>query len=159
MLHIDIPTLPEFKALAAIRGDTCVSLYAPTEPLRERARQNRIALVDLAKGALQQLKEAGVDKRRIEPLEDQFRHLAGADEDDADDDKIRKLQNKKPDPIDAFWKFQGHSLAVLATPQMMRTFRLSYRPKPMAEVSDRFPSHAADSRHDIAAGHFRAGAR
>ena len=135
MLRIDIPTLAEFKALAAIKGDTCVSLYVPTEPFRERQRQNRIALKDLAAQALQQLKEAGIDKRRITPLKVQFRRLAGTD---ADDDKIRKLQNNKPDPIDEFWKFQGHSLAVLATPQMMRTFRLPYRPKPLAEVSNRF---------------------
>jgi hypothetical protein len=124
MLHIDIPTLAEFKALGAIKGDACVSLYVPTEPLREREWQNRTALKDLAAQALRQLKEAGADKRRIAPLEGQFRHLAGADEDDTDDDKIRKLQNKKPDPIDEFWKFQGHSLAILATPQVMRTFRL-----------------------------------
>jgi hypothetical protein len=26
MLHIDIPTLAEFKALAQIKGETCVSL-------------------------------------------------------------------------------------------------------------------------------------
>jgi hypothetical protein len=25
MLHIDIPTLEEFKALAQVKGDTCVS--------------------------------------------------------------------------------------------------------------------------------------
>lgn len=27
MLHIDIPTLTQFKARAAIKGDNCVSLY------------------------------------------------------------------------------------------------------------------------------------
>ena len=138
MLHIDIPTLAEFKALAAIKGETCVSLYVPTEPLRERERQNRIALKDLAAQALQQLTEAGVDKRRIAPLEAQIRHLVGADEEDVDDDKIRKLQHKKPDPLDEFWKCQGHGLAVLATPQMMCTFRMPYRPKPLAEVANRF---------------------
>ena len=138
MLHIDIPTLAEFKALAAIKSDTCVSLYVPTSPSAERARQNRIALEDLAALALSQLKEGGTDKRAIAPIEEHLRHLAGADKDDTDDDKIRKLQNKKPDPIDAFWKFQGHGLAVLATPKMMRTFRLPYRPKPLAEAADRF---------------------
>jgi hypothetical protein len=138
MLHIDIPTLAEFKALAAIKGDTCVSLYVPTEPLRERKRQNRIALKDLAKAALHQLKEAGIASHQIAPIEEQLGHLAGTDKSDVDDDKISKLQNKKPDPIDEFWKFQGHSLAVLATPQMMRTFRLPYRSKPLAEASDRF---------------------
>ena len=138
MLHIDIPTLPEFKALAAIKGGTCMSLYVPTSPLPEHERENRIALKDLAAQALSQLTEAGIDKRTISPLEEQFRHLAGTEQPDRDDDRIRKLQNKKPDPIDEFWKFQGHSLAVLATPQMMRTFRLPYRPKPLAEVADRF---------------------
>ncbi len=63
MLHIDIPTLPEFKALAAIKGDTCVSLYVPTSPLPEHERENRIALKDLAAQALSQLTEAGIDKR------------------------------------------------------------------------------------------------
>jgi hypothetical protein len=106
--------------------------------LPEHERENRTALKDLAAQALSQLTEAGIDKRRIAPLEEQFRHLAGTEQPDPDDDKIRKLQNKKPDPIDEFWKFQGHSLAVLATPQMMRTFRLPYRPKPLAEVADRF---------------------
>ena len=138
MLHIDIPTPAEFKALAAIKDETCVSLYVPTKPLRERERQNRIMLKDLAAQALQQLRDAGIEKRQMAPIEAQLRRLAGADENDTDDDKIRKLQNKKPNPIDEFWKFQGLSLAVLATPQMMRTFRLPYRPKPLAEVSNRF---------------------
>ena len=65
MLHIDIPTLAEFKALAAIKDETCVSLYVPTEPLRERERQNRIMLKDLAAQALQQLRDAGIEKRQI----------------------------------------------------------------------------------------------
>jgi Bacterial archaeo-eukaryotic release factor family 11 len=138
MLHIDIPTLPEFKALAEIKGTTCVSLYVPTSPLPEHERANRIALKDLAAQALSQLAEAGIDKRGIAPLQEQFHHLAGTEQPDLDDAKTRKLQTKKPDPIDEFWKFQGHSLAVLATPQMMRTFRLPYRPKPLAEVADRF---------------------
>jgi Bacterial archaeo-eukaryotic release factor family 11 len=139
MLHIDIPTLAEFKALAAVKGDTCVSLYVPTSPLAGDAQKNRIALEDLAAEALAQLQEAGTDKRRIATLEQKFRHLRGADkDDDKDADKIRKLQNKKPDSIDEFWKFQGNGLAVLATPRMMRTFRLPYRPKPLAEVADRF---------------------
>jgi hypothetical protein len=138
MLHIDIPTLAEFKALAAVKGETCVSLYVPTQPLREGEKQNRLALEDMAAAALEQMREAGIDKRRIAALEEQFRHLAGADKGDADDDKIRKLQNRKPDPIDEFWRFQGCGLAALATPTSLRTFRMPYRPKPLAEVADRF---------------------
>ena len=138
MLHIDIPTLAEFKALAAVTGDTCVSLYVPTEPLREREKQNQLALKDMAAGAIGQMKDAGIDKRKIAAIEEQLEHLAAPDKDAPDADKIRKLQNRKPDPIDDFWKFQGHGLAVLATPKSMRTFRMPYPPKPLSEVSDRF---------------------
>jgi hypothetical protein len=77
MLRVDIPTLAEFKAIAAAKGDACVSLYVPTSPLTDQAQANRIAFKDLAKNAISQLKEAGVDKHRIEPLEEQFGHLAG----------------------------------------------------------------------------------
>ena len=138
MLHIDIPTLPEFKALAAVKGEICVSLYVLTEPSRLCERQNRIALKDLTAQALRQLKEAGVDKHRITSFEEQFGRLVGTDSNEPELDKIRKLQNRKRDPLDEFWKFQGHGLAVLATPNMVRTFRMAYRPRSCAEVADRF---------------------
>jgi hypothetical protein len=38
MLYVDIPTLPEFKALATVRGDACVSIYLPTTPLPQAQR-------------------------------------------------------------------------------------------------------------------------
>jgi hypothetical protein len=138
MLHIDVPTLPEFKVLAAVKGEICVSLYVLTEPSRLCERQNRIALKGLTAQALRQLKEAGVDKHRITSFEEQFGRLVGTDSNEPEPDKIRKLQNRKPDPLDEFWKFQGHGLAVLATPNIVRTFRMAYRPRPCAEVADRF---------------------
>ena len=67
MLHIDIPTLAEFKHLAQIKGEICVSLYLPTSPLGEDARVNRVAFKDIAKEALSQLKEAGADKKESSP--------------------------------------------------------------------------------------------
>jgi hypothetical protein len=51
MLHIDIPTLREFKALAATRSDACVSIYVPTSPLTENAQAHRFAFGDLPKEA------------------------------------------------------------------------------------------------------------
>src|SRR3977135_2011845 len=57
MLHIDIPTLEEFKALAQIKGETCVSLYLPTSPLGTNAKVSRTAFKDLAKEALSQLRK------------------------------------------------------------------------------------------------------
>jgi hypothetical protein len=139
MLHIDIPTLAEFKALAATKGDACVSLYLPTSPLPHEARANRVAFKDIAKAALAQLQEAGFDKRRLAALEQRFDHLAGADADNVQDqDHIRKLQNRKPSEVDEFWSNQTKGLGVLATPETLRTFRLSFSPKPLAEVANRF---------------------
>jgi hypothetical protein len=137
MLHIDIPTMEEFKALAQVKGETCVSLYLPTSPLAQDVRANRIAFKDLAGEALSQLREAGADKEKIAALEQRFDHLAGDDHDVQDEDKIRKRQRARPDEIETFWHAQANGLAVLATASTMRTFRLPDAPKPLAEVADR----------------------
>src|ERR1700704_2463129 len=153
MLHIDIPTLEEFKALAHIKGETCVSLYLPTSPLGTSAKFNRTAFKDLAKEALSQLREAGIDKDKIAVFEEQLDRLAGAEHNVQDEDKIRKRQRAKPDPIDSFWHYQANGLAVLTTSGMMRTFRLPNPPKPLAEVADRLHLtpliRAMTSPHDI----------
>jgi hypothetical protein len=138
MLHIDIPTLEEFKALAQIKGETCVSLYLPVSPLVEHIRANRIAFRDLAREALAQLREGSTDKRKIAVFEQRFDHLAGLERDVQDEDKIRKLQRAKPDAFDTFWHYQANGLAVLSTSGLMRMFRLPDPPKPLAEVADRF---------------------
>src|SRR3984893_2482604 len=153
MLHIDIPTLAEFKALAQIKGETCVSLYLPTSPLVDNIRANRVAFRDLAREALAQLREGGIDKRKIAVFEQRFDHLAGLERDVQDEDKIRKLQRAKPDPFDTFWHYQANGLAVLSTSGLMRMFRLANPPKPLAEVADRFHLtpliRAMTSPHDI----------
>jgi hypothetical protein len=83
-------------------------------------------------------------------FERRFGHLTGAKTNDADDDKTRTPRNQKPHPIE---EFQAHGLAVLAAPQIMRSFRLLYRPKPLAEVSNRFHLtpliRAMTSAHDL----------
>jgi hypothetical protein len=38
-LHIGIPTLPEFKALTEVHGDTGVSLCMPTSPHPDGAQR------------------------------------------------------------------------------------------------------------------------
>jgi hypothetical protein len=117
MLYVDIPTLPEFKALAATRADACVSIYLSTTPVTQGTAASRIELKNLTKSALGQLHAASFNKRHLVSIGDQLEDLA------ADD---------------GFWKYQAMSLAVLATPDMMRTFRLPNRLTAMAEVSDRF---------------------
>jgi hypothetical protein len=117
MLHVDIPSQADIKAQAGERDDICVSIYLPTTPLTQDVRGDRIELKNLAKEAVRQLEAAGADKRRVAAL---VEHL-----DDLVDD-------------DEFWRFQAYSLAVLATPDHVRTFRLPNALQAIVEVSDRF---------------------
>jgi hypothetical protein len=151
MLHIDIPTVAEFRDLAQLRAKYCISLYMPTSRLGAKAEANRTLFKDLAKDALAQLRDAGTDKRVIEAFEQRFEQLAGR-EHDPDQDKVRQRQRAKPDESLSFWHYQGNGLAVLAVPEMLHTFRLAGTPKPLAEVADRFHLtpllRAMTSRHD-----------
>lgn len=117
MLYVDIPSLADLKALATHRGDICVSIYLPTTPVTQETAGDRIELKNLAKKALDELVAAAADKRRIATLAE---HI-----DDLIDD-------------DEFWRFQAHSLAVLATPDNIRTFRVPNALAKIVEVSDRF---------------------
>ena len=117
MLHVDLPTQAEIKALAAARSPVCVSLYLPTSPLGQEAEQHRLALKNLGLEAVRQLEAAGVDKRQIRPI--------GEELDDLVDDH-------------EFWQMQARSLAVFATPETIRTFRLPNQLEPLVQVADRF---------------------
>lgn len=117
MLHVDIPTLPELQALVATRADACVSIYVATTPHTQHVGGSRIALANLAKEAVAQLDAAGFDKRRRALIEAEIAALH------ADDD---------------FWRLQARSLAVLATPDTIRTYRLATNVQDVVEVADRF---------------------
>jgi hypothetical protein len=117
MLYVDIPTLHELRALAVTRADACVSIYLPTTPLPQESAASRTELRNLSGAALAKLEGAGFDKRRLAAIDDELSELAGDD---------------------AFWRYQAHSLAVLATPDHLWTFRLPNRLTALAEVSDRF---------------------
>ena len=117
MLYVDIPTRPEFKALNGVRADACVSIYLKTTPLTQQSDASRIELGNLAKQAREQLEAVGFDKRRLASLMEHFDDLADDDE---------------------FWRLQANSLAILATPDLLRTFRIASALSPMVAVSDRF---------------------
>jgi hypothetical protein len=104
MLYVDTPTLPEFKSLNAKRADACVSIYLPTTPVTQEIEKARIKLGNMVKEAVDQLEASGFDKRRLASLGEQF--------DDLLDD-------------DDFWRTQANSLAILATPDSIRTYRLA----------------------------------
>ncbi len=117
MLYVDIPTLPEIRALFEARADACVSICLPTTPETQNVTLSRISFGNLTRTALERLDAAGFDKRRRAALEE---NLLALDEDDD------------------FWRLQANSLAVLATPDSLRIFRLATEVTETVEVSDRF---------------------
>jgi len=117
MLYIDLPTLPEFKALISKREDACVSIYVATTPLTQHVGATVVELGNLAKQALAQLEAVDHDKRSVAAIAEYLDDLA------ADDD---------------FWRFQANALAVFATSHSLQTFRLPNRLHSMVQVSDRF---------------------
>jgi hypothetical protein len=117
MLHVDIPSRAEFKALNDVRSDACVSIYLETTPLTQESVASRIELGNLARQARQQLEAVNFDKRRLAALMERIDALADDEE---------------------FWRLQANSLAVLGTPDSLQTFRLANHLSTMVEVADRF---------------------
>ena len=59
MLHVDIPSQADIKALAAHRGSICVSIYIPTTPLTQETPSDRIELKNLVKTAVAAVARCG----------------------------------------------------------------------------------------------------
>jgi Bacterial archaeo-eukaryotic release factor family 11 len=116
-LHIDIPTAIDLERLLEVRAAGCVSIYVPSSPITQDAEAARIELKNLASEATAQLAEAEMGKRELAELDEALGELV--------DDQV-------------FWERQAHSLAVFATPQSLRTFRLPNHLTAMVEVADRF---------------------
>lgn len=117
MLHLDIPTPEQFRRLAELRADFCVSITMRTTPLSQQADAMRIEYGNLARDAAAQVAAANPARGRLPALEEHLQDLV----DDAE-----------------FWALQAESLCVLATPDSIRTFRLANRLNAQVEVSDRF---------------------
>lgn len=117
MLYLDTPVVRDLITLNETRSDACVSIFLPTTPITQDIRKSRIECGNLVRAAINQLQEAGADKRRVAALEGHLHDLIDDDE---------------------FWRFQAHSLAVFATPDWLRTYRLANKLVEIVEVSDRF---------------------
>lgn len=117
MLHTDLPTRDEIVSLSTERQYPSVSIYIATTPVTEDTQANRIELKNLVGEAMRQLREADTKKREIWPIE-------------ADIDAL--LED------DEFWAYQANSLAIFATPERMRTYRLPNKLESGVHVSDRF---------------------
>lgn len=117
MYYVDMPNAEEIGALNSVRSEACISIYLPTTPVSRETEQSRINLSNLVKKAVTQLEAAGFDKKQIAPLQQQFADLLADDE---------------------FWNYQANSLAILATPESLRTYRMASKLNAIVEVSDRF---------------------
>ena len=117
MLYVDLPTRGDIERLSAVRAGACVSIYLPTTPLTQDAQADRIALKNLAGQALDTLRSRGTEKAQVAALEEALADLVDDDE---------------------FWRFQARSLAVLATPAELLTFRLPNALEPLSMAADRF---------------------
>lgn len=117
MLHIDLPTRAEIEKLVAHRASPAVSIYLSTTPLTQNTKVDRIELKNLLKAVVAELEAVDTPKRSIWPIEESIDALI------EDDD---------------FWTEQANSLAIFATPETLRTFRLPNKLTNVYEVSDRF---------------------
>lgn len=117
MFHIDLPTRTDIDKLIGYRGSPAVSIYLRTTPLTQETKGDRIELKNLLKAAIAEMQAANVAKRDIAAIEEAVEALVEDDE---------------------FWGTQANSLAVFATPNETRTFRLPNKLSNIVEVSDRF---------------------
>lgn len=117
MLHVDIPTQTELRALVRTRSAAAVSIYLPVTPETQAVGVARIRLGQMAKEAAAQLEAHGTPKRTIWPVVEQIEDLV------ADD---------------AFWAYQARGLALLVTPERLRSYRLPTHLTEILQVSDRF---------------------
>lgn len=117
MLHTNLPTPHDIEKIAGIRATPAVSIYLRTTPLTQEAKGDRIELKNLLKTALDEMRAANIDKRRIEPIDVHVTELI------EDDD---------------FWTTQANSLAIFATPERIYTYQLGNHVTNLVEVSDRF---------------------
>lgn len=117
MLYVDIPTHKDIVHLGRERAAACVSIYLETTTHTQHINAARIEFSNLTRTALQQLEAIGFDKRASAAIAEQLDDL-GEDDD--------------------FWTLQAHSLAVFATPDSLRSYRVASRLASGVHVSDRF---------------------
>jgi hypothetical protein len=117
MLYVDIPTPAEISRLVSARGEALVSIYLKTTPETQHIDAARTRLKQLAHDAVAQLQSVGAAKRMIWPIEEQLHDLLDDDE---------------------FWRMQANSLAILVTPNRLRSYRLPNHLTETVQVADRF---------------------
>lgn len=94
-----------------------MSIYLATSPLTQESDAERIELKNLVAEAVEQIEAAGAPVRTVRALREPLDELLEDDE---------------------FWEEQARSLALFASPNGLRTYRLPNRLASSVEVADRF---------------------
>ncbi|MDL2307645.1 hypothetical protein LJC48_06460 [Desulfovibrio sp. OttesenSCG-928-C06] len=117
MSRIQMPTREEVLQLAGVRSDVCVSVYMETSPARMFSEECRSELGRLLGEAYCSIEANGLSVHRLEALRDELDAVTGEED---------------------FCRYQSNSLVILATPDMVRVYRLPTHLSTQLEVSDRF---------------------
>ncbi len=117
VLYVDIPDSATLAALGSERADICVSIYLRTNPATHETAGERIELKNLVKQAVTRLETSSADHLQVAELSGHLHDLVEDDE---------------------FWRHQARSLAIFATPERIRTFRVPNLLEPIVVVSDRY---------------------
>lgn len=115
-MHTDLPTTAQIDLLMADRHPASVTIYLPTDPVTDGERE-RIGMKNAAAEAVAELHARGIDKRDVATIEHHLDELV-------DDTHL--------------WSHAARTLAVFATPDSVRTFRLPNDLHAQVHVGDRF---------------------
>ena len=115
-LNTDVPSRHQIEQLLAVESPLSVSIYAPSTPIGAQVGASRLEFKNLIKEAVAQLEQSGAASDQVEAITEEL--------DDILDD-------------DEFWREQSRSIAVFATPELCRTYRLPNRLPSEVEVGDR----------------------
>ncbi|UCC73598.1 MAG: hypothetical protein JSV86_03270 [Gemmatimonadota bacterium] len=107
----------ELRTLIEERASLCVSLYLPTHRTGAETQQDPIRLKNLLRQAEDRLRNNGLRRADAEKI------LGPA----------RRLQVDR-----SFWQHQSDGLAVFASPETFRSYRLPFRFSELVVVTDRF---------------------
>ena len=117
MWNLDIPSESELRLLAAINAPAVVTIYMPTTPISQDGAAEAMALHNLVKEAMIELRQRPELPR-------------------GDDDYI-EVQLLDLIDDEGFWAHQSHGLGVITTPDGQWTFRLPHRPNPQVHVDNK----------------------
>ncbi len=116
-MHVHQPTSREIQKLLSEVGDARVSIYLSTSPVTNRTDAERIAYKDAVATAVGELREMGLDKRRVAEFEELLVEL---------------------DEHHEYWDHQARTLAVFTDGRTLRTFHLANELTPVVKVTDRY---------------------